>query len=99
MLIRMRFAYATPLGDLPARTFAAVILCRARLSQPVFRMGVEIACDALRSRNGVLEKRHRVTQAVVGLGATEAEKALAGGTEALAAEAGHAPLVVSAFEQ
>src|SRR5262245_40129838 len=60
---------------------------------------LQVAAHAVGPRHGVGEELHRLLQLVVRLGAAKAEEALAGGAEALAAQAGHALAVVGAFEQ
>ena len=72
---------------------------RIRLYQPEFRMLFEIGLDAIGARNGQRQKVERLLQAVVRLGATEAQKTRARLAEAFAPQAGDAELVVGPFEQ
>jgi len=62
-------------------------------------VGFEEAADAVGAVEGAGEEGDGLLDAVVGLGATEAEEAGAGGAEAFAAEAGDAERVVGPLEQ
>src|SRR5689334_16892894 len=66
--------------------------------QPIARPFAQELRNPLATRDRLGEERHRLSQAVVRLGAAEAQEALAGVAEALAAQAGDAALVVGSFQ-
>src|SRR5438034_6555749 len=70
-LIAHSFALVCPLQPRPKVSHRSTISL-----YPILRMPFQVLLHPLRARDRVLEKRHRLHQPLVGLGATEAQKAL-----------------------
>ena len=63
------------------------------------RIRGQVALDSIQTLQGPGEEFHGFVDALVGLGATEAQEAAAGLAEAFASQAGDAEAVVGRFEQ
>src|SRR6266496_5859723 len=80
-LIAHSLALVCPLQPRPKVSHSSTISL-----YPILRMPFQILLHTLRPRDRVLEKRHRLHESLIRLGATEAQEATPSRTEALAAQ-------------
>jgi hypothetical protein len=69
------------------------------LGEMVFGICVQVALHSVLSRHGFGQECDRLLESLIGLRATESQKALARGAEAFPAQARHTAPIIRAFEQ